>query len=163
LMVITKDRDKRSCKLRTVIRYFFRLFLFFFEFLGVVKFKTKGIESLQNMRGKLVICNHPSLLDVVILMAYLKKVQCVVNSKLWSNFFVGIIVRVAGYIRNDSDPLSFLHESKRILAGGENIIIFPEGTRSIPGQKIKMTRGVANLALNAEVDIQALLLNCSQA
>src|SRR5262249_17894775 len=105
--------------------------------------------------------NHPSLLDVVILMSRLKNVQCVVNKKLWTNPFVGMVVRSAGFIRNDIDPQLFLDRCKEMLARGENIIIFPEGTRTEPGQRMKMCRGVANLALSAQADIQALTLNCS--
>lgn len=45
----------------------------------------------------------------------------------------------------------------------ENILIFPEGTRSVPNQPIKLSRGVANLALWAKADIQALTLTCTPA
>jgi len=143
------------------MRHIFSLYLSILEFLGILKIETNGLENLQHMRGKLVICNHPSLLDVVILISRLKNIQCVVNNKLWSNLFVGIVVRSAGYIRNDIDPQSFLHQCKQMLNRGENIIIFPEGTRSIPGRPIKMCRGVAHVALCAEADIQALTLHCT--
>ncbi len=160
IIFLSKDKVQRSRRVRSVIRYTFKIFLFILEFLGILKIRTKGLETLQQMQGKLVICNHPSLLDVVIIMSRLKNIQCVVNNKLWRNLVVGVVVRAAGYIRNDIDPELFLEQCKEMLARGENIIIFPEGTRSVPGQPLKMQRGFANLALCANADIQALSLKC---
>jgi 1-acyl-sn-glycerol-3-phosphate acyltransferase len=161
IVLSTSCRHKRSARVRAAIRYSFKFFLSFLEFLGIVKIETRGLDHLQNMEGKLVVCNHPSLLDVVIIMTHLQNIQCVVNNKLWTNPFIGLIVRLAGYIRNDLDPQTFLEDTQQMLMRGENIIIFPEGTRTVPGQELKMSRGVANLALQAKAGIQALTLNCS--
>lgn len=161
IALFTRDKQRRSGRVRSIIRYTFRFYLAVLEFLGIIKIQTEGLEQLKDMKGKLVICNHPSLLDVVIIMSRLKNVQCVVNNKLWTNPFVGLIVRSAGYIRNDIDPQTFLQDCRQMLSRGENIIIFPEGTRSVPGRKMKLCRGVANLALCAGADIQALTLNCA--
>lgn len=161
IILFTQNKARRSNRVRAVICSAFRFYLSTLEFFGLMNIKTAGLEHLENLKGKLIICNHPSLLDVVIIMSHIKNVQCIVNSKLWSNPFVGLVVRSAGYIRNDIPPHSFLEECKQILADGENILIFPEGTRSVPGRKMKMFRGFANLALFAEADIQALTLNCN--
>jgi 1-acyl-sn-glycerol-3-phosphate acyltransferase len=161
IILFSKDKHQRSNRMRTVIRYTFRWYLSVLEFLGVVGIKTEGLDSLQKINGKLIICNHPSLLDVVIIMSRLRNIQCLVNGKLWKNPFLSLAVRSAGYIRNDIDPQLFLEECKEILLRGENIIIFPEGTRTVPGQPIKMNRGVANLAISSGADIQALNLKCS--
>lgn len=161
IMLFTQDKQKRTDRVRAVIRQTFKLFLFTLQRARLLTIKTQGIQQLQNLKGSLLICNHPSLIDVVIIMSHLKNVQCVVNNKLWSNLFVGMIVRSAGYIRNDIDPQFFLNSCKEMIAQGENILIFPEGTRSVPGQPMKMCRGFANLALFAKADVQALTLNCS--
>jgi 1-acyl-sn-glycerol-3-phosphate acyltransferase len=160
IFLCAKDKAQLSYWVRTMIRYVFWLYLKVLEFLRILKIKTEGLEPLLHMKGKIVICNHPSLLDIVIIMSRLKNIQCVVNSKLWSNPFIGLILRAAGYIRNDLGPQSFLEQCKQLLSNGENIVIFPEGTRSIPGQQMKLCRGVANLSLSAKTDIQALTLTC---
>ena len=161
IVLFTKDKQQRINQVRFVIRHTFRLYLSVLKFLGILNIEVQGLESLQQMRGHLVICNHPSLLDVVIIMSRLKNIQCLVNRKLWTNPFVGLIVRSAGYIRNDIDPEIFLQKCKEMLARGENVLIFPEGTRSVPNLPMKMCRGFANLALCAEADIQALTLTCT--
>ncbi len=129
IVLFNKDKYKRSERVRSTISFIFNLYLSIFEFLCILKIETKGLERLKNMKGKLLICNHPSLLDVVIITSRIKNAQCLVNSKLWSNPFIGLIVRSACYIRNDIHPQFFLEECKQILVHGENIIIFPEGTR----------------------------------
>jgi len=161
LLLFAENKYQRSNRIRLIIKYLFRFYLSILEFLGILSIKTKGLERLQNMKGKLIICNHPSLLDVVIIMSRLNHIQCVVNNKLWTNPFVGMIVRTAGYIRNDIDPKNFLQECQEMLDRGENILIFPEGTRTVPSQQIKMRRGFANLALFSKADIQVLTLRCT--
>ena len=160
IILFSRDCYQRANRVRYVICYIFKIYLAILEFLGVFKVNTHGLESLSTMRGHLVICNHPSLLDVVIIMSRLNGIQCVVKNGLWSNPMIGGVVRAAGYIRNDISPELFLEECKKQLAKGENIIIFPEGTRSTPGQPLKLLRGLGNLALAAQANIQALTLDC---
>lgn len=161
IILFTKDKQRRSRIVRSVIRHTFSLYLSILEFMNILNIKADTLMHLHNLKGKLIICNHPTLLDVVIIMSRLRNIQCVVNNTLWSNPFVGMIVHAAGYIRNNLDIQTFLQECQHAISGGENILIFPEGTRTRPGQGIKMSRGVANLALCAEADIHALTMKCS--
>ncbi|AIK96365.1 lysophospholipid acyltransferase family protein [Candidatus Odyssella acanthamoebae] len=157
----TRDKDKRRHRVRSMIRVTFKLFLGLLEFLGIIKLVVHDLSKLDQLKGCLIICNHPTLIDVVIIMAYMKNVQCVVKKELWSSFFLGGVVRAAGYFRNDTDPELFLAESKRQLQSGENILIFPEGTRTKPGLPLKLVRGLGNLALAANANIQSLVLRCN--
>jgi 1-acyl-sn-glycerol-3-phosphate acyltransferase len=160
VMLWSRDPYQRQDHVRRIIRESFKGYLKTLEFLGLLQIKCGDLSSLQEMKGCLVICNHPTLIDVVVIMSQLKNVQCVVKSKLWENPFIGGVVRAAGYIRNDINPETFLKECQEHLTRGENIIIFPEGTRSIPGQPMELRRGFANLALAARANIQALLMDC---
>lgn len=160
LMILIRNQDKRRYAVRTLIRWTFRGFLGALRTLGIIKLVIPDMTKLDTLKGTFIICNHPTLIDVVILMAYLKNVQCVVKKELWSNPFLGNVVRSAGYFRNDTDPEIFLEESKKQLHRGENIIIFPEGTRSIPNTPLKLVRGLGNLALASNANIQALTLLC---
>lgn len=162
IIVCSKNPQIRQDRVRTVIRATFKFFFKILEILGVIQVKTHNLAQLKDLQGCLVICNHPSLIDVVLIMAHIPNIQCVVKKDLWSNPFLGGIVRAAGYIRNDLDPELFLEECKDQLKKGENIIIFPEGTRSKPGQPLTLMRGLGNLALAASANIQALTLDCTQ-
>lgn len=160
VILLTKGKQKRRQRIRAIIHYTFKVFLHILEFFGVLKLNVHSVDSLNKQRGHLIICNHPCLLDVVIIMSQLKDVQCVVKNQLWRNPFLGGVVRAAGYIRNDLPPEEFLTLCKEQLTQGENIIIFPEGTRTTPGKPVELRRGLGNLALAANADIQALLMTC---
>ena len=47
------------------------------------------------------------------------------------------------------------------IAKGCNLIIFPEGTRTTPGEKIRFQRGAAHLALRTKAKVTALWVDCS--
>lgn len=163
ITLISKNREQRISRVRVVIRRSFQLQLKILELLGAIQINTTGLDKLLALKGWLVICNHPGLLDVLVIMSRLENIQCVVKNKLWANPIVGGVVRAAGYIRNDMNPATFLDRCKQQLAQGENILIFPEGTRSTPGKSIKVLRGLGNLALAAHANIQTLTLECRPA
>jgi len=70
-----------------------------------------------------------------VLIAHIPNAVCVVKAKLWSNPFFGGVVRAAGYIRND-EPETLMRDCAACLAAGLPLIIFPEGTRTVPGERL---------------------------
>ncbi len=46
------------------------------------------------------------------------------------------------------------------LSEGNTLIIFPEGTRTIPGEPLQFTRGAANIALRCQQDIVPVHITC---
>lgn len=159
-ILTTRDPFKRRSRVRLTIGYTFAFYLRVLKFLGVLELKISDISSIHELKGCLVMCNHPTLLDVVIIMSQMKEIQCVVKAKIWGNPFIGGVVRSAGYLRNDIPPEQFLETCKDQLSNGENILIFPEGTRSKPNKPLEMQRGLGNLALGTDSDIQALIMTC---
>ncbi len=138
----------------------FQCYLLMLRGLGLITVEVEGRDKIAASRGKLVVANHPTLLDVVLLMALVRNAQCVVKHQLWSNWFLGPVVRAAGYVRNDIAGEDFVAACRRALAEGNNLIIFPEGTRSVPGQPLRLQRGFANIALLVPADMQLLRLQC---
>ena len=57
------------------------------------------------------------------------------------------------YIINDVDLDEFQNETKEALENGFNIVIFPTGTRTLPDEELKIHKGSAQIAINANVDI----------
>jgi 1-acyl-sn-glycerol-3-phosphate acyltransferase len=129
-------------------------------FLRVIEFNTEGRERLLGCRGKLIIANHPSLLDVVLLLSIMPRAQCVVKHQLWNSRILGGVMRAAGYIRNDLDSEALIAQCQDVLREEENIILFPEGTRSQPGRPLKFKRGFANIATLTGADLQLVTITC---
>lgn len=128
-----------------------RFFAWIMHYSGVLDYHITGRENLRRP-GTLIIANHPSLIDAILLIAFMPEVDCVVNERLWHNPFTGGPVRLAGYISNGTGP-ELTQRCGESLQAGYRLIIFPEGTRTRPGQPLNLQRGAANIALHAGVDV----------
>jgi len=138
----------------------FRIYLKALQFFRLIRLEIVHAEKLSGGDGKMVVANHPSLLDVVILMALIPRVQCIIKHELWQHRFLGILMRQAGYIRNDLDPEALVASCKMALDEGRRLIIFPEGTRTKPGALPRFHRGFANVATLTGTPIQPVYITC---
>ena len=144
---------------RWIIHKGFAAFLWFMQTSGVLKFEIKGSEKLRDCRNVLVLANHPTLIDVIAIVAHMPYASCIVKRALWDNFFVGGVVRAAEYISN-SDPDNLIQDCAADLRAGNPLLIFPEGTRSTPNKALKFKRGAAHMALHSNVAIMPIVIRC---
>jgi 1-acyl-sn-glycerol-3-phosphate acyltransferase len=158
MVLLMKERQRERVQL--LIHAMFRFYLLCLPRLGLLSLEFEGVERLRAPGGRLVIANHPSLLDVVMLMALIPNAQCIVKNQLWEHRLLGLLMRRAGYIRNDLTPEDLLTACQESLNKGQSLIIFPEGTRSEPGQPPRFRRGFANLATLTEASIQLVVITC---
>lgn len=101
LQLVVWERAARVTAARAILRLTFRGFVGLMRGLGVLRYEFIGLEKLER-GGLLILANHPSLIDTVFLMAFVKRADCIVKSHLWNNPFTRGPVRAAGYISNDS-------------------------------------------------------------
>lgn len=160
LALLTGANSVARARAQRVVRASFRLFVWMLQALGILRLEVTGRERLSACRGRLIVANHPTLLDVVLLMSLVPRVQCIVKHQLWKNPFLGGVVRAAGYIRNDLDPEALIDACRAALAAGDNLIVFPEGTRSQPGRTPSFRRGFANIAALTGADVQMVVITC---
>ncbi|MDR2582546.1 MAG: 1-acyl-sn-glycerol-3-phosphate acyltransferase [Fibromonadaceae bacterium] len=120
--------------------------------LGGLTLKINNKNLLKNLHSKIIVANHPSLLDVVLLISLLPNANCIVNGVLGKRNIVRIIVNTL-YISNELDFAEISNRVANSLSKGNNVIIFPEGTRSIPGKPIELKKGAARLAIETGYEI----------
>lgn len=71
-------------------------------------------------------------------------------------------MRSAGYISNNIEGEALLAECQKAFEKNQCLILFPEGTRTVPGTLFnKFQRGFANLALFTQVPIQRVIITCN--
>jgi len=157
LIIIPGDQGERT---QFLMHKFFRIYLKALQLFGLIRLEIINAGKLSGGGGKMVVANHPSLLDVVILMALIPRVQCIVKHEFWQHRFLGILMRQAGYIRNDLDPEVLVASCKTALDDGRCLIIFPEGTRTPPGTLPRFHRGFANVATLTGTPIQLVYITC---
>ncbi len=160
IRLIIRDSALRNKYVRWIINKSFILFVRFMCFVGVIQIEVQSAERLVNIGNSVVIANHPSYLDIVILLSLMPDACCIVNSKLLSNPFIGLVVSSAGFICNNVDPEQVINDCVRALNRGCPLVIFPEGTRSVPNRAYKFQRGFAHIVLKSGVDIQPVVIHC---
>jgi 1-acyl-sn-glycerol-3-phosphate acyltransferase len=159
LNLIIWDRRLRSRIARQVIRFTFRCIVAVMRIMGVFRYEIRGLERLER-NGLLILANHPTLIDIVFLMAFVKRAECIVKSGLWRNPFTRATIRAAAYVRNDDYGVQLIQDCMGAVRRGGNLIIFPEGTRTPSSGLIRFKRGAANIAVRARRNVTPVLIRC---
>jgi 1-acyl-sn-glycerol-3-phosphate acyltransferase len=159
LLVTTKDATQRAHRAQTLTHYTFRAFVRLMCAVGVMTVEVRGRQLLRRS-GVLVLANHPSLIDVVLLLALLRRATCVVKSRLWENPLTRGPVLAMGYISNRQDS-RLIDEGVAVMQRGENLLMFPEGTRTRLNSPIRLQRGAVNIALRADCAVTPVVIRVS--
>lgn len=110
-----------------------------------------------------VIANHPSLLDIVMITAAVGHGSVVVHKRVYFNPLLGPLARCCGYIWADDSPArgaKVIQEAVRLIGEGRTVIIFPEGSRSDPDKLLKFHLGAFRIAQESGAPIVPLLVLC---
>lgn len=110
----------------------FRSFVRWLEWAGLFEVRYEGLDGLKGLRGAIVAANHPGLLDAVFLISRVPRAVCIMRAGLMRNWAFAGCARLADYVTNDRGADS-IRRCREKLAAGENLLIFPEGTRTRAG------------------------------
>ena len=132
---------------RNGVRLCYRLFVALARATGLY---TVAAQGVRRAKGRLVVMNHVSLIDICVLLAHLPDSVCIVKAAAKRNPFLAAAVKKL-FIANDTGAARTVEEVRGYLARGVNVVIFPQGTRG----GTKLHRGAARLALatRAPVDV----------
>lgn len=151
--VLSGFSEKKFKKMVRKFNYqYFKLFVKISIILGAVRLAVENEEALKSIRSKVVIANHPSLFDVVILFSLVPNADCIVKGELIQNKFVSLIIKNL-YIPNNIPFENQLELAQKSMDEGNNLIIFPEGTRTKPGEPWDFKKGAARFALYSKNDV----------
>ncbi len=122
-----------------------------------ISISCTGLENI-GARPYIFMCNHQSALDIFALFAALPvSFKWVAKRELFRIPFLGWSMKRAGYISldraNPREALKAIEDAAAKIRDGMNIIIFPEGTRSVDGVLLPFKKGAFSLALRAKVPI----------
>jgi 1-acyl-sn-glycerol-3-phosphate acyltransferase len=161
LNLMVRQPERRVVAARALIRRAFRAYVELMRLLGVLRYEVRGLDRLDR-DGLLILANHPTLIDTVFLMAFVKNADCIVKGALWNNPFTRGPVRAAGYVNNAAGA-GLVDDCIASLRRGNNLIVFPEGTRTPGDGVISMKRGAANIAVRGERAMTPVLIRCEPA
>ncbi len=161
LLLVQRNSDRRRQQARRSIAFSFRCFLRFCRATGIYDYRFEGLDALRADRHCLVVANHPSLIDYVLIASEMPEVNCLVKAELQHNIFFRGVIRAADYLIN-SQADTLLPQSRESLARGDAILIFPEGTRTRYGEPLQLQRGAANIAVRCGCDLRIVHITCTQ-
>ena len=142
---------------RDIVRYSWRFFLWCAKIVGILKYEYIGFEDSGNdsSDSRIFIANHPSLLDVVLIIAKIRRINCVVKADLCKNPFLFAAIKASGYIPNTANEI-LLENSLSALNRGESLLIFPEGTRT--KDSIIFHKAASYIAINAAQSLAMIFI-----
>jgi 1-acyl-sn-glycerol-3-phosphate acyltransferase len=162
LYVVVWDRQKRAAIAQACVHGLWRAFIRAMALMGTTSFEIDKPDVLRDLRGTIVIANHPSLLDVVYMMSFMRRTRAVVKAGVWRNPFMRGVVTAANYIPNLGDPERLMADCTAALKDGANLVIFPEGSRTPEGMlQRQYQKGFARVALAAGAPVQLVTIDVS--
>ena len=128
------------------------------ELLGLMRIDSSDIDVLRGEPGGLIVAaNHPTMLDALLVVARLPRGVCVMKAELMRNPFLGGGARLARYIRNDVGR-GMIRDAVETLGEGNQLILFPEGTRTVAAPVNPFKPGITLIAHLARVPIQTVIV-----
>lgn len=143
---------------RWVIARAYRTFWAVASFCGMMRIDATCLDALRDERGLIFVANHPTMLDALLLVARLPRSACIMKADLMRNVFLGAGARLARYIRNDSARTMIRLAVEDLRTGGQ-LVIFPEGTRTVTPPLNTFRPGVTLIAKLAQAPIQTVFID----
>jgi 1-acyl-sn-glycerol-3-phosphate acyltransferase len=145
---------------RRLIALGFTIYLWFLRLFCSVRIDCSALDALRQESGLIIVANHPSLLDAVILLSKLPNAACVMKASLRKNPLFGVMARLSGYISNE-DSMKLVKQSCAELKNGAHLVLFPEGTRSDSFQVNPFGQVAAVIASRSGAPIQTVFIRFS--
>jgi 1-acyl-sn-glycerol-3-phosphate acyltransferase len=140
-----------QARVRRLVSAFFKLFIFMMRCMGIVEFEAPEREFFGNLRSKIIVANHPSLLDIVMIISLIPNADVIVQGYLSKTILRGVIKRL--YILNTLNFDELITACKESLENGNCLVIFPEGTRTRRNEKMRLKKGAARISLLTGAEI----------
>lgn len=126
---------------------------------GLLQTEFIGFEDASSWAGTLVVANHPTILDALLLMTVVPSLEFLINARLVNHPVMGGAMRLSGFLRNDA-PLGMIRSGGKTLSAGANLLVFPEGTRTRNPPLDRFHHGYALVAIRSEAPVRTVFITC---
>lgn len=143
---------------------------FFKSFFSILRIITPRLtihihHDVYTIRSSIIVCNHISYLDPLLLISLFEKQKTVVKNTFLKVPLLGWVSKTSGFLFStraetfSSLMLERIQNLEKFLSSGGNLFIFPEGTRSRDGKLGRLNKGAFTLAKRFQAPLQVLLIN----
>ncbi len=157
-LVLAPDREKAFQRLNCS---FYQGFFYLVRRL-IPSCRWRIDPAIARVRGSVVVCNHLSYLDPILLISLFARHRTVVKNRLFAIPFFGRMLALSGYLpataggRFGGLMIERIASMPGFFKDGGNLFIFPEGTRSRTGRIGRFSTGAFKVARNCRAPITVL-------
>lgn len=137
--------------LARLIAFYGRLIVSGLRWIGGIRLRVTGTEHLPQSGPALIAAKHQSAFDTIVWLTLLPDTCYILKEELLRIPAWGQLVRRTEHIAVDrsagaSAMRHLLRTGRARAADGRQLVIFPEGTRSTPGERVPYQPGIVALA-----------------
>jgi 1-acyl-sn-glycerol-3-phosphate acyltransferase len=158
ILTIPFDKDK-------VLIHMFLIYqsLILSYLIPIWKIRIEGREKAQKATTYVIISNHQSILDILLINCLRYKFKWISKIENLNVPVIGWYLKMADYVivdrANDDSKARMLDRSYNYLKKGISIMMFPEGTRSLNNEIGFFKRGAFQLAIQTNTALLPVLID----
>ncbi len=140
----------------------------FFKFLLIIynRCSAKWLEKLPENEKFIVACNHASNLDPLIVGCFFPRMlRYLAKEELFTGWFLGTCIRALGAVpvsrASNASAAGALKGFMKLYQEGSDVLIFPEGGRTLDGKLQPLEAGVALIAAHEHAPILPVFIHGS--
>ena len=158
--LFVRDPARRVQRVRGFVFQLMRTYVGSMRALRLIDLEVIGLD-VEPAGGSLIVANHPSLIDALILLGQIRGAAVVAKRSLQVSVFTSGGIRGANYVIN-SDAAALIEECRSRIASGETLILFPECTRTATDGVIRLRRGAAHVAVRTGCPVIPVTIEFSE-
>ena len=125
--------------------------------------EISGFEQADNHRPAVYVANHRSRIDGPFLLGIIRGAGVLIKTNYARNPLYTGLVKYLDFVSVDSRAfnslLDALEDAKRLLSQGKNLLVFPEGTRSLTGRLLPFRDMAFRIAMAARVPVIPVVIH----
>ncbi|MGF1465287.1 MAG: lysophospholipid acyltransferase family protein [Sandaracinaceae bacterium] len=137
---------------------------------GLISYWHPRLPPGRRSGAYLLVANHPTLIDVILLLSSFPELTCVVKARWYANPLLGALLRRTVLIGGAGQPgdgegpgeTPVFRRIEAMLEAGVPVLVFPEGTRSAIDHLRRFRRGAIEAAVRTGVPILPLFIAPSE-
>lgn len=140
-----------------LISLYARIVIVLARWIAGIRLEIRGAENLPRDRAYLIVAKHMSYLDPFVSFALQPNMTALAKKELFAIPIIGWILRKIGIIRIDRQAGKAHQGMPQVLAAihaaGRPLIVYPEGTRTRPGERRTLKSGIYHLAQDGALPV----------